>query len=376
MKIIYCIAGLRHSGGMERVLTAKVNYLVAHGVEVVIVTTNQYGEPNFFPLLPKVRTIDLGINYEENNGKSISNKLLHYPFKQFKHKKRIAGLLKKEKADIVVSMFCNDASFLWKVKDGSKKVLEIHFSRFKRLQYGRKGLWRLADSLRSRMDLKTVARYDKFVVLTEEDKVYWGDLPNMEVIPNARTFYPEQTSSLENKHVIAVGRYDYQKGFDELISAWKIVNETFSDWKLSIFGNGELREALQKQIDGNQLSAKIELRQPVKNIAEEYLQSSILAMSSRYEGLPMVLLEAQAFGLPIVSYACKCGPRDVITNEQDGILVSEGNVSELAQSLMKLMADEILRKKMGNQARINSDKFAEPVIMGKWLSLFEELARK
>lgn len=82
-------------------------------------------------------------------------------------------------------MFCNDASFLWKIDDGSKKVLEIHFSRYKRLQYGRKGVWKIADRWRSRMDERTVRKYDRFVVLTAEDKAYWGNLSNMIVIPNA-----------------------------------------------------------------------------------------------------------------------------------------------------------------------------------------------
>ena len=96
-------------------------------------------------------------------------------------------LLKELKPDIVISMFCNDASFIPSIKDGSKKILEIHFSRFKRLQYGRKGLWRLADWWRYKTDARVVSRFDKFVVLTHEDKEYWGNLRNMCVIPNART---------------------------------------------------------------------------------------------------------------------------------------------------------------------------------------------
>ena len=134
MKIVYCIAGTYNSGGMERVLANKANYLVRKGYEVVIVTTDQRGQKPFFSLDQCICCYDLGINYEENNGKSFVNKLIHYPFKQWKHKKRLSALLKELKADIEISMFCNDASLLPSIQDGSRKVLEIHFSRFKRLQ--------------------------------------------------------------------------------------------------------------------------------------------------------------------------------------------------------------------------------------------------
>ncbi len=374
MKIIYCIAGLRHSGGMERVLTNKANYLAAQGCEVLIITTDQCGEQNFFPLSPEVRTIDLAINYEENNEKGLLNKLLHYPLKQLRHKKRLTQLLKREKADVVISMFCNDASFLWKIKDGSKKVLEIHFSRFKRLQYGRTAIWGAVDRLRSRMDLDAVKRYDRFVVLTHEDSGYWEDLPNMTVIPNARTFEPTETAALENKRAIAVGRYDYQKGFDDLIAAWALVTPSHPDWQLCIFGDGELRETLQKQVDDLGLSEHIQLCRPVKDIGAEYLNSSLVAMSSRYEGLPMALLEGQAYGLPIVSYTCKCGPRDILTDGVDGFLVPEGDIKALADRMQRIMADDELRKSMGAAAKKNSARFSEEIVMQQWLELFKELS--
>ena len=112
MRIAYLIAGTYNSGGMERVLANKANYLVAHGYEVIIITTDQRGQKPFFPLDQRIKCYDLGINYEENNGKSFFNKVLHYPFKQWRHKKRLSELLNKLHADVVVSMFCNDASIL------------------------------------------------------------------------------------------------------------------------------------------------------------------------------------------------------------------------------------------------------------------------
>ena len=373
MKIIYCIAGTCHSGGMERVLANKANYLTGHGYEVVIVTTDQQGLPPFFPLAEQIRCIDLGINYEENNGKSFANKLLHYPLKQYRHKKRLAAILKREKPDITVSMFCNDAGFITRINDGSKKVLEIHFSKFKRLQYNRKGLWRLADLWRSKQDEKTVRRFDKFVVLTEEDKGYWGNLPNITVIPNANTFAIPQTAALENKKVIAVGRYTHQKGFERLIEAWHILSPEFPDWKLDIIGDGEERDKLQQLIRFYHLEEQVTLASPTKSIDKVYLDASVLAMSSRYEGLPMVLLEAQAFGLPIVSFACKCGPKDIVADSETGFLVEENDIEGLARQLAKVMKDKNLRKQMGRKAKEASLRYAEDAVMAKWTALFDSL---
>ena len=101
---------------------------------------------------------------------------------------RFQALLKRLKADIVISMFCNDATFLPSIQDDSRKVLEIHFSRFKRLQYGRKGLLGLIDKFRTWQDERIVRKFDKFVVLSNEDRGYWGELPNIQVIPNAALF--------------------------------------------------------------------------------------------------------------------------------------------------------------------------------------------
>ena len=373
MKIIYCIAGTFNSGGMERVLANKANYLAERGYEVIIITTDQKERKPFFALSPKIQYYDLNVNYAENNDKGFLNKVLHYPFKQAKHKKMLTSFLYILQADIVISMFCNDVSFITKIRDGSKKVLEIHFSKFKRLQYGRQGIWKLADWWRSKMDEITVRRFDKFIVLTDEDKGYWGDLPNMEVIANAKNEWGDHTAPLENKQVIAVGRYDYQKGFDRLIEAWRLVYERFPDWKLKIIGDGELRDELEKLVGQYALNDVIELKKSVTDILAEYLNASIVVMSSRYEGLPMVLLEAMSVGLPMVSFECKCGPKDLITDGENGFLAPEGDVSMLAEKIMQLMADPDLRKKMGQAAKIKSERFAESVIMDKWVKLFDNL---
>lgn len=370
MKLVYCIAGLYNSGGMERVLSNKANYLVNCGFDVSIVTTEQNGRPFFFPLDSKIRVYDLGVNYEATNGASFMAKAVRYPFKQIRHYWRLRSLLIKIKADIVISMFCNDASFLWRIKDGSRKFLEIHFSRYKRIQYGRKGLWRFADEMRSKNDLKIVSHYDKFIVLTEEDKGYWGDLDNLVVIPNARTFKLRVPSSLQNKQVLAVGRYEFQKGYDRLISAWQFVHNAVPDAVLTIVGDGELRDKMKAQIDELGLGSSVVLGKAIKGIEEVYQSSSILVLTSHYEGLPMVLLEAQASGLPIVSFMCKCGPRDVVEDGKTGFLVEEGHIKGLAEKIILLLNDLELRSEMGTAAYCNSDNYDVEKIMMQWIELF------
>jgi len=373
MKIAYCIAGTRHPGGMERVLANKANWLVAHGYEIFIITTDQCGEKPYFELDNRIKCYDLGINYEENNGKSIWNKLIHYPGRQYRHKKALSQLLKKLRPDVTVSMFCNDASFMTSINDGSAKVLEIHFSRFKRLQYGRKGLWRLADRWRSFSDIKTVRGFDGFVVLTEEDRQYWGTLPNMTVIPNACTFRMTTGYDADSKRAIAVGRLNYQKGFDRLIRAWKQVDRLYPDWRLDIYGDGEVRDSLQALISESGLDGRIVLYPSTHDLSNRYRESSFIVMSSRYEGFPMALIEAQACGLPAISFDCKCGPKDIIDNGKNGFLVKEGDVNALAEAIIKLIKDERLRRDMSREAIKMMSRYDEDVIMAQWVELFNQV---
>ncbi len=372
MKLLYNIAGTYRPAGMERVLTNKANWFAAHGYEVIIVTTDQKGRKPYFELDPSIRCIDLGIGYEDNNGGSLLNKIINYPFKQRRHYKKLKALLLKERPDVTISMFCNDVSLIPKIKDGSKKVLEVHFSRFKRLQYGRKGLWGIVDRWRSDNDVRLADKFDAFVVLTKEDSGYWNT-DNIRYIPNARTFENVTPASLDNKKVITVGRYSYQKGYDSLIKVWDEVHKHYPDWTLDIIGDGEEREKLQKIIDESNLTESICLKHSTPQIAQEYQNASIVTLSSRYEGLPMILLEAQTFGLPIVSFKCKCGPQDVITSGVDGYLVDEGDIKGMADRIMALIKDVRRRKVMGKAAIISSKRYSEDTIMQKWVDLFNEL---
>ena len=244
MRIIYCLAGTFNSGGMERIVINKANWLAEHGHEVSIITTEQNGRQNFFPLNEKVTRIDLDVMYSDTNSLGVVKKMISRKRLMRKHRKALNTVLLQNKPDIVVSTFGNEVGFLPFIADGSRKVAEIHFSRWYRLQLNRKGIWRIIDKYLTYTDYRILKKFDRFICLTEEDKLNWGKLNNIEVIPNFIEDIAAQTAPLTAKSMIAVGRLSYQKGYERLVKAWKIVADKHPDWRLNIFGGGELKDCL------------------------------------------------------------------------------------------------------------------------------------
>lgn len=379
MKIVYCIRATYNPGGMERVLLNKVSWLVKRmGWDVTIATTDQQGRQPFYPFPEEVRMVDLGIDYADDNDKNVFKKIVGYLRRRRIHKERLTALLMREKADIVVSLYPSESSFIPDIKDGSRKVLELHFCKFFRLQYGRDGLLGLIDRWRTRQDERIARKFDRFVVLTEEDKGYWGEMPNITVIPNAAVFVKNKRSDLTVKKVIAAGRLDYQKGFDRLIQAWEMVQRDgkFADWILNIFGQGEWHDMLEDMIVGKGLCDSLYINKPTNGIWDEYVNSSILVMTSNYEGFGMVLVEAMACGVPTIAFDCKCGPRDIIDHGKNGLLVPDGDISGLAEAMMRLMADEEERRAMSRNALKVVDTYSEEAVMAKWIALFSNLIQR
>lgn len=379
MKIIYHINSLYNPGGMERVVLNKATWLDAHGYEVCIVTTDQDGSPAFYDFPKSIRMVDLGINYSKDKGKNIFAHIISYLKKKKLHEKRLRELLMKEKADIVNTLYPGESSFIPSIKDGSKKVIELHQNKFFHRQYANKGLKGLIDRWRERQDVRMVSRFDKFVVLTEEDRGYWGDLKNIIAIPNAAQiengkWQPEDEKSCNTKkRVIAVGRLDYQKSFDRLIQVWALVCQRTKDWVLDIYGQGEWKDMLQQMIEERGLAERCHLRGATNNIWMEYTESDMIVMTSHYEGLPMVMIEAMACGLPAVSFDFKCGPKDVIEQGVNGFCVADGDIEGMAETIVKVIEDDELRLSLSKEARKVREKYSEESVMQKWQMLFDNL---
>ena len=376
MKILYQIHSTYNPGGMERVLLNKVRYLVEEkGWDVTVVTTDQHGRPSFYPFPDGVKMIDLGINYSDDNGRPFVQKLTGYIRRRQEHKKRLKALLEKERIDIVDCFYPGECSFVPGLKDGSRKVMELHQSKLFHHQYNRSGLMGLADKARALMDERLVRKFDRFVVLTQEDMQMWGEMPGIRAIPNAASFIAEKYSDCSWKRVIAVGRLDYQKSFDRLIQVWEKVHQQMPEWRLDIFGQGEWKDMLQRMIDERGLEASVNLNAPTKDIGKEYSESSMIVMSSHYEGFPMVMIEAMACGLPAVCFDFKCGPRDIIIEGENGLIVPDGDIDGLAEAMVRLMRDDELRKRMGENAKKVVEKYSEDRVMGLWVNLYEEISR-
>lgn len=377
IKIAYCIPSLYYPSGMERVLTLKANYFAEHfGYEIHIILTDGKDKEPYYKLYPSITLHQLDINYDEMYGRSLWKRISGYWNKQQLFMKRLNDCLCEIRPDITISLLRRDINFINKMKDGSIKLGEIHFNKSNYREFSDNRLpafvqhcvkkywmWQL---------IRQVQQLKRFVVLSYEDAAEWTKLKNVAVIYNPLPFFPERQSDGSSKQVIAAGRYMPQKGFDRLIDAWSIVNMQHPDWVLRIYGDG-MRQQLQQQIDRLGIASSCILEHSTPDIDEKYCESSIFALSSRYEGFGMVIIEAMACGIPPVSFACPCGPRDIIDDGKNGLLVENGNIEMLAGKICYLIENDEIRRKMGQQARIDVERFKIEQIAGQWKELFESL---
>ena len=377
LKLVYITPALYMAGGVERVLTLKANYFAEHfGYDITIILTEGKDKPLFYSLSNKIKVINLNIGFEELWTCSFVKKVFVYLKKQRQFKKALTKELMCIRPDITISLLRREINFINDIKDGSRKIGELHVNRanyrnfeandsnFIKTLFAKFWMHSLVAKLK---------KLNRFVVLTEEDKDAWPELKNISFIPDPLSFLPTKYSELMERRVIAVGRYVYQKGFDLLLQAWSKIEKLYPDWQLVIFGDGD-RTPYEKQMKTFGVDAKrCHLNGPTPNIQQEYVNSSIFVFSSRFEGFGMVLVEAMACGLPVVSFDCPCGPKDIVRDGEDGLLVENGNIDLLASSLSRLMNDETLRQSMSKAGLKNVQRFNIEQIAEQWRLLFESL---
>lgn len=219
---------------------------------------------------------------------------------------------------------------------------------------------------------RLAARYcEHIVVLTERDRKRWLEAlrPRSAVvcIPNPLPFaMPEQPAPRTSKTVLAVGRLVHTKGFDMLLNAWAIVKQHAPDWKLMIVGEGEERTALEALRGRLGLHDSVTLPGIYPDVTQAYEQASIFCLSSRYEGFGLVLIEAMAFGLPIVSTACDTGPRELLDDGRDALMVAVGNYTALADALLRLILDRNVADRLGQTACKKAVLFSGERIVKAW----------
>lgn len=377
MKILYYLPSLYASGGLERIIVFKANYFASNfpDTEVIILTSEQRGLPSYFPLSERVRHIDLDVLFDYPFDQSALMKTLRFPKLYSSFKRKFIEILEQEKPDIVISTIRREINFLPLLNDGSLKLAEFHVTKkFYNPSQGRpvSAIMDWVNRIKDRRMIHKLRQMDALVFLTEQEKSFWPELNNLHVIPNPSVIKPTKQADCQAKNVIAVGRFAPQKGFDLLINAWSAVLKKHPDWELKIYGEG-MRENLQEQIDRLAIGENCKLEDNTADIEEKYCESSIFVLSSRYEGFGMVLVEAMACGVPAIAFDCPCGPSEIIRHGEDGLLVENGNICELAENICVLIEDDELRKRMGAKARLNSARYQMEHIAPQWKSLFDSL---
>ena len=378
LKIVYCTPALYMAGGVERVLTLKANYFAEHyGYDITIILTEGSDKPLFYPLSDKIKVVNLDIGFEKLWSCSFVKKVFVYLKKQHRFKKLLKKELFRLRPDITVSLLRREINFVNDIKDGSKKVGELHINRANYRNFDKKQsnvVKLLFSKLWMNNLLDKLKQLNRLVVLTEQDKASWVELNNVIAIPNPLPFSSLIVSSQESKRVIAVGRYCHEKGYDNLFRAWAKVQNTCPDWQLVVFGDGD-RTVYEQMIDALSLDRnRCILKGRTSDIQTEYVNSSLAVCSSRFEGFGLSIVEAMSCGLPVVSFDCPWGPRSIISDKEDGILVDNGNVNLLAEFLIMLMQDDNTRKNMSAKAVKNVRRFSIEHIAKQWKELFEEIS--
>ena len=385
MKIVYFFPNLKDSAGTERMLNVKANYLadVLHH-EVTIITYRQFDDPIFFEFSDKIKFEHFNIPDPTSQLKGLGywkKRELYTNFMQT-YRRKVEDYLTQNPTDIAISMYFGaEHKFLPLLKDGSKKLMEYHFH-FDIMPFSKnlKAEWSVRNfrmKIQTKLFQRTLNKYDKIIVLTEQDQQEWEKyFDNITNIPNPITIQPIQADP-QLKKVLAVGRFTYQKGFNYLIDAWAIINKDFPNWELNIYGSGELEEEFINQIKRLNLEKSIHIYPPRKDINRVFSQHSIYALSSRFEGFPLVLIESLASGLTPVAFECKNGPKQMMGDSRlKDFLVQPFDVKEFAEKLKILMENESLRTEMSKEAVNVSKRYELIPIMELWQETFSHLIKK
>lgn len=362
MKIVFNTDRIYLHGGVEKVMATKANYFAnLPDVEVYIVTTEQNGNMACYPLDPKIKLIDLGVNYVRSQS-YFAKVNLKKAFKHYRKQKQVFGELKP---DVIISPNYNfDHYWLPFISANAKLIKERHDSGYTKeiLRKNARSLKRLRYKLNDWIDSK----YDHIVVLNPDEAVYVRS-DNAVVIPNPVAL-SNLTAQLENPKVIAAGRISPVKNFGDIITAWAEVVKTYPEWQLHIYGQDYLgtQAGLEQKVKELDLEKQVYFRGSVQDIPQTMTDYSLYAMTSETECFPMVLLEALSVGLPVVSYDSPNGPRNIVTNQVDGLLTKYMDVQDFAENVKLLINNTVLRKQMGANAKRNVERFSTEAVMEKW----------
>ena len=381
MKLLYILGNIINRAGVERIMTQKINYLAETDCDVSLVTTDQMNQPFSFPISKEVHYYSVNAPIPSRTDYPFTKWLFLFYKARSVYTKALNRVIKENHTDMII---CTTYSFdvldlLTKIchKNDIKLVIESHIQLTnvfmeQRLAYS--PILSLYGKSHDSYILHYIRKTAMLVCLTDEDMKSWKQLhiDNVYVIPNMITIHPPKTIDYSAKRVIAVGRYSNQKGFDMLIKAWGKLSKNHKEWHLYIFGN-EDRSPYVEMAKNEECQNTCHCMPVTEDIALEYGKSSIFVMSSRYEGMPLALIEAMSSGLACVSYNCPNGPSDIINDGIDGFLAKNGDIDDLANKMETLICDESLRSKMGTTAKQNIERYSPNAIMQQNMMLYRRI---
>ena len=358
MKIAIIFDDCMRVGGVERVINSLANYFSKEfGYDVEIINYNRDTKEDNFIYDPKIKILNL---WSVNNNKNFISKFMN----KYRTRVKVKEQLKNGNYDIVLSMATLSNILVAQARHGLKsKIIGTEH-----VQYdGHK----LKTKLRRRIYYKNL---DYLVVLTKEDyEKYINYFKNTSIIYNpVSTNFSQKPYDAESKKIISAGRLTEGKGFDLLIESMKPVSEKYSDWKLEIFGEGDEKDKLTNLIKTYGLEKNVEIKEFTSDLEGEMSKSSFFVLASKHEGFGLVLVEAQATGLPVISFDCKTGPKEIINNNKDGVLVETENVTQLSEEIIKMIESREKRVEMSQNAVVNAERFSIQKIGQEWKILFEK----
>lgn len=380
MRILYCIPHLYNSGGMERVLTQKVNWLATHTKHELTILTTELTPAGlnecYFGLDKRVQVVALNIDFDADYQKPLLAKWFGHMRRMRAYKHALIQYVQEHNVDLCISLCGKEIAFLRSLP--CRTIAEVHFAKEQRrllIEANHKGVfWSLIGGIRTWQLVRAAKPLEHLIVLTEADKDEWqkAGCTNVTVIPNPCSLEGVQIPQVyREKVVLAVGRLHEQKGFDLLLQAWQPIEMHYPEWTLRIVGEGPKHAALEAQIREQGLKHVI-LAGRAENVAKEYAETSLLVLSSRYEGFSLVLAEAMWCGTPCVSFNCPHGPAELLADER-GWLVPEGDTAALTQQLEYVLSHPEEATERAQRAQTFAHTmFSEKNIMPIWQKLIEQ----
>lgn len=358
--ICFFTHSMDNSGGVSRVLANVANMLCEKG-DVITIIVMDSSRKSFFKLNSNINIIPLN--------SEITDSIIEQFICALKCVKRLRSEVKKIKPDVILAFWTSRAI----ISILASFNLRIPVVACEHTAY-----------CRARMDAKIVRNIaykfaDAIISLTDEDAIRYKKInENTYVIPNEVNDLKKTNRNYdETKVVLSVGRWSHEKGYDMLVEAWSYIANKHKEWKLKIIGSKDdltyYNEVKNKIIKYN-IEESIEILGATDKIMNEYDNADIFVLSSRFEGLPMVLLEAMSRGVASVSFDCPTGPRDIIVNGYNGFLVKANDVKILSQKIEMLIKDSKLRKKMGMRANKDiCEKYNKERVYAKWNEMLNQV---